>query len=60
MLKWLDIIKFANNGNPVPDKRVEKTQEEWKALLTSEQFNITRLRGTERAFRNTHYDKLKQ
>ena len=50
MLKWLDIIKFANNGTPVPDKRVEKTQEEWKALLTLEQFNITRLKGTERAF----------
>ncbi|HTE29347.1 MAG TPA: peptide-methionine (S)-S-oxide reductase MsrA [Chryseolinea sp.] len=50
MLKWPDIIKFANNGNPVPDKRVEKTQEEWKALLTPDQFNITRLKGTERAF----------
>jgi peptide methionine sulfoxide reductase msrA/msrB len=50
MLKWLDVIKFADNGNPVPDKRVEKPQEEWKALLTAEQFNITRLKGTERAF----------
>ncbi len=50
MLKWLDVIKFANNGNPTPDKRVEKTQEEWKALLTPWQFNITRLKGTERAF----------
>jgi peptide methionine sulfoxide reductase msrA/msrB len=50
MLKWLDVIKFANKGNPTPNKRVEKTQEEWKALLTPEQFNITRLKGTERAF----------
>ena len=50
MHKWLDVIKFANKGNPTPDKRVEKTQEEWKALLTPEQFNITRLKGTERAF----------
>ena len=25
MLKWIDIIKFANNGAPAPDKRVEKT-----------------------------------
>ncbi len=50
MLKWLDVIKFANNGSPAPDKRVEKTPEEWKALLTPEQFNITRLKGTERAF----------
>lgn len=50
MLKWLDIIKFANNGTPAPDKKVEKTPEEWKAILTPEQFNITRLKGTERAF----------
>lgn len=50
MLKWLDIIKFANHGNPTPDKRVEKTPEEWKAILTEEQFTITRLKGTERPF----------
>ena len=50
MLKWSDVLQFASNGNPVPDKRVEKTQQEWKALLTPEQFNITRLKGTERAF----------
>ena len=50
VLRWLDIIKFANNGNPLPDKRVEKTPEEWKSLLTAEQFTITRLKGTERAF----------
>jgi peptide methionine sulfoxide reductase msrA/msrB len=50
MLRWLDVIKFATNGNPTPDRRLEKTEEEWKALLTDEQFRITRLKGTERAF----------
>lgn len=50
MLRWLDIIKFVNNGNPVPDKRVEKTVEEWEALLTKEQFAVTRLKKTEPAF----------
>ena len=48
MLNWNDVIKFANNGNPIPTKRVEKTAEEWKAILTPEQFRITRLKGTER------------
>lgn len=50
MIKWPDVIELAKNGNPAPDKRVEKTEEEWKALLTPEQFRITRLKGTERAF----------
>ena len=50
MLKWADIIKLAGNGKPIPDKRVEKTPEEWKAILTQEQFTVTRLKGTERAF----------
>ena len=48
MLKWIDVIKFANQGNPIPDRRVEKSREEWQALLSPEQFQITRLKGTER------------
>ncbi len=50
MLKWNDVIKFTNDNNPEPDKRVEKTEEEWRALLTPEQFRITRQKGTERSF----------
>lgn len=49
MLNWNDVIKFANHGNPVPDRRVELSDEEWKAQLTAEQYAITRLKGTERA-----------
>lgn len=49
MLKWLDIVKLANTGNPTPDRRVEKTEDEWKDLLEPEQFRVTRLKGTERA-----------
>jgi len=48
ILTWKDVINFAVNGNPIPDKRVEKTPEEWQAILTSEQFRITRQKGTER------------
>ncbi|MFD1551163.1 peptide-methionine (R)-S-oxide reductase [Putridiphycobacter roseus] len=47
MLTWNDIIKFTMQGNPTPDRRVEKTEEEWKALLTPEQFRIARMKGTE-------------
>jgi len=49
MLKWIDVIKFTNKGNPTPDRRVEKTEEEWRSILMPEVFRITRLKGTERA-----------
>jgi methionine-R-sulfoxide reductase len=40
---------MANNGAPAPERRVEKTESEWKAILNSEQFRITRQKGTEAA-----------
>lgn len=49
MLNWNDIIKFANNGTPAPDQRIEKTVDEWRELLTEMQFLITRMKHTERA-----------
>ncbi|MCP4442047.1 MAG: peptide-methionine (R)-S-oxide reductase MsrB [Aureispira sp.] len=49
MINWNDVIKFANKGNLLPDRRVEKTEKEWKVILSPEQFRITRLKGTERA-----------
>jgi len=48
MLTWKNIINFIEKGNPTPDNRVEKSEEEWKAILTTEQFRISRLKGTER------------
>ena len=48
ILTWKDVINFAVNGNPTPDKRVEKTAAEWQEFLTPEQFRVTRQKGTER------------
>lgn len=47
MLTWKEIINFSVKGNPIPDKRVEKTEAEWREKLTPEQFRITRQKGTE-------------
>lgn len=50
MLKWTDVLKFAKSGNPVPDRRLEKTDAEWKKELPAEVYQIARMKGTERAF----------
>src|SRR5258706_15998424 len=50
MLKWNDVMTLAKDGNAQPDARLKKTPAEWRALLTEEQFRVTREVGTERAF----------
>lgn len=50
MLKYIDVIKFVNRGNPAPDHKVQKTADEWKAQLSAEAYQVTRLKGTERAY----------
>ena len=50
VLTWKDVIRFAKEGNPKPDRVVERTEEEWRTQLTPEEYRVTRLKGTERAF----------
>ena len=50
MMKWLDVLQYAAKGNPVPPQRVEKSDEEWRKILTEEEYYVTRKKGTERAF----------
>ncbi|EKF19806.1 peptide-methionine (R)-S-oxide reductase MsrB [Nitratireductor pacificus] len=38
------------------DPKVHKTDEEWRAALTPEQYRITREHGTERAFTGPNWD----
>lgn len=49
-MNWNDVISRANHGNPEPPVRVERSEEEWKALLDEETYWVTRKKGTERAF----------
>jgi len=36
--------------------KIIKTDEEWKQVLTTEQYEVTRLKGTERAFTGKYYN----
>jgi peptide-methionine (R)-S-oxide reductase len=38
------------------DGKIVKTDEEWRRLLTEEQFRVTRRQGTERAFTGEYWD----
>ena len=48
------ITAAGNSGHLIPDTTwttlVEKTRDEWKKILTADQFNITRQQGTEPPF----------
>lgn len=50
MITWKNILNLADNGNPPPHRRIEKTNTQWREQLTPEQYQITRQAGTERPF----------
>ncbi len=53
-------VKVFNSAGhlvgPVAVERIEKTEAEWRALLTPEQFEVARAQGTERPFCGTLLD----
>jgi peptide-methionine (R)-S-oxide reductase len=51
-MNWRDVLTLAAGAANPPPRRVEKSQEEWRAQLTAEQYQVTRLAGTEQPFSN--------
>ena len=50
-------VQASDPSTPVAaHDRVVKTDEEWKKLLTREQYTVTRKKGTERAFTGPNWD----
>ena len=49
-LTWKDVLQYAKDGTPAPERRVEKSDAAWRAQLSAEEYQVTRRAGTERPF----------
>ncbi len=47
-MNWKSVLSLAEKGNLPTSTRIEKPDEAWRALLTPEQYRVTRQHGTER------------
>lgn len=59
----VSIVEFGNDGQRkgvVAVDKVVRTEEEWRKLLTPEQFEVARQEGTERAFAGAYWDNHEQ
>ncbi len=49
-MNWADAIRLAKGGDNPPPRRDVRSEDEWRAQLSPDQYQVMRLKGTERAF----------
>lgn len=50
MLTWSSVLKLAKEGNLPADQEIEKSDLQWREMLSEEEYRVTRTAGTERPF----------
>lgn len=51
-----ELKKKREENNLAPEKTISKTDEEWKKILSPEQYNVCRNKDTERPFTGKYYN----
>lgn len=51
-MNWSDALALARGAENPPPRRDERSEDEWRAVLSSDQYQVMRLKGTERPFSN--------
>lgn len=51
-MNWSDALALARGAENPPPRRDERSEDEWRAVLSPDQYQVMRLKGTERPFSN--------